>query len=467
MSQSAPKLVIGLLLALLAVQSIPAQTRVEAKRTPEKPQWESYPTRRLADLADFHPGQPIPLTKFGGRADRTEKGTGYFYVKQVGERWWLVDPEGGLFLNTAVVAMNPESRFGSEESFRRLFGNKTAWAENAVALLRRYDFNGIGAFSDTVTLRGAKEPMPYTISLRLVADFGKKLGLTHAQPGHTGFAGDCIPALHPDFPAYCEKACRQLAKNKNDAWLVGYFSDNELPGTLKMLDNTLSFSETSSELEPLRRTAWEWFSLRKGAGATVSGITDADRAAFLGYVYTAYFRITTQAIRKNDPNHLCLGSRLHEPVREKAEVWKAAGRYLDAIAMNYYFMWTPRASDLANWYKWSGKPCMITEFYVKGADTPYPNKTGAGWVVKTQGDRGLFYQNYTLALLESKTCVGWHWFKYMDNDPDNTASDASNRDANKGIVTIHYETYPPLLDQMKPINQNLYPLADYFDQPHH
>ena len=85
-------------------------------------------------------------------------------------------------------------------------------------------------------------------------------------------------------------------------------------------------------------------------------------------------------------------------------------------------------------------------------------------MVKTQSDRGLFYQNYTLALLESKTCVGWHWFKYMDNDPADTTSDPSNRDSNKGIVTIRYEPYLPLLQRMKTINSNLYPLTDYFDR---
>jgi hypothetical protein len=44
------------------------------------------------------------------------------------------------------------------------------------------------------------------------------------------------------------------------------------------------------------------------------------------------------------------------------------------------------------------------------------NITGAGWTVRTQKDRGRFYQNYTLGLLKQPGCVGWHWFKYMDND---------------------------------------------------
>lgn len=56
-----------------------------------------------------------------------------------------------------------------------------------------------------------------------------------------------------------------------------------------------------------------------------------------------------------------------------------------------------------------------------------PNHTGAGWLVHAQDDRGLFYENFVLALLASRSCVGWHWFKYQDNDPDDPHAEASNR----------------------------------------
>ena len=92
-----------------------------------------------------------------------------------------------------------------------------------------------------------------------------------------------------------------------------------------------------------------------------------------------------------------------------------------------------------------------------------PNTSGAGWIVKTQRDRGNFYQHFALGLLESKVCVGWHWFKYADNDPDDTNADPSNIDSNKGIVSNRYEPYPELLQSAKRINERSYRLADYFD----
>ncbi|MNL27744.1 hypothetical protein D3C87_1493520 [compost metagenome] len=93
-----------------------------------------------------------------------------------------------------------------------------------------------------------------------------------------------------------------------------------------------------------------------------------------------------------------------------------------------------------------------------------PNNTGAGWLVRTQKERGLFYQNFTLELLKNKNSVGWHWFKYMDNDPEDLSTDYSNRDSNKGIVNSKFEPYLPLLKEMKIINDNAYQLTQYFDK---
>ncbi|MHC4807741.1 MAG: hypothetical protein ACYTBX_15980, partial [Planctomycetota bacterium] len=108
-------------------------------------------------------------------------------------------------------------------------------------------------------------------------------------------------------------------------------------------------------------------------------------------------------------------------------------------------------------------PFIITEFYAKGHDSGMPNNTGAGWLVPTQKDRGRFYQHFTMGLLESKWCVGWHWFKYRDNNPEDLSTDPSNRDSNKGIVNYQHKPYVTLLEDMKKLNNEVYALIDYFD----
>lgn len=119
---------------------------------------------------------------------------------------------------------------------------------------------------------------------------------------------------------------------------------------------------------------------------------------------------------------------------------------------------------MANWTSWSGRPFLIAEFYTKGEDSGLPNNTGAGWNVPTQQDRGYFYQNFAINLLQSKSCVGWHWFTYQDNDPLNLNADPSNRDSNKGIVNSDFQLYTPLMDNIKKLNENVYQLIQFFDK---
>jgi hypothetical protein len=107
---------------------------------------------------------------------------------------------------------------------------------------------------------------------------------------------------------------------------------------------------------------------------------------------------------------------------------------------------------------------ILTEWYAKGMDSGLSNISGAGWSVYTQEDRGRFYQNFTLGMLEAPACVGWHWFKYMDNDPTDPKAELSNTDSNKGIVRTNYEPYEPLVRQMRELNRCVYPLTTYFDQ---
>jgi hypothetical protein len=110
------------------------------------------------------------------------------------------------------------------------------------------------------------------------------------------------------------------------------------------------------------------------------------------------------------------------------------------------------------------KPVMVTEFYAKGEDSGFANTTGAGWLVPTQKDRALFYQNFLISMLESKVCVGWDWFKYMDNDPEDLTTDPSNRDSNKGMVKIDYEVYGELVEGMREFNREVYGLVDHLDR---
>jgi hypothetical protein len=441
----------GLLLFCAAVAvaaSTPANVSVSAAKTKPGNPWQEYPTRLVATLPSYTATTDADLSRYGGFKRDRFTATGFFRTERVGRRWWLVDPEGYPFIHVGVVNVKfPGS------------GTPEAWAESATSLLHAHRFNGAGAWSDTALLRAAKAPVAYTLIWNFMSAYGARRGGMYQKSGHMGYPGDCIFVFDPAFPAFCAEYARRLAATREDPWLVGHFSDNELPLYTKTLDNFLRLPEADAG----RKAADAWLAQRRADFPAEKDITDAMRDAFLGFVAERYLAITSAAIRQEDPNHLCMGPRFDFQALQSPSLFTAAGRHLDVIAVNYYHAWSPDPARVANWVQWSGKPFLVTEWYAKAMDSGFANTTGAGWVVKTQADRGRFYQNFTLGLLEAGGCVGWHWFKYRDNDPASKTADPSNLDSNKGIVNLRLEPYAPLLDAMREINQQVYSLAAYFD----
>jgi hypothetical protein len=448
-----------LILALVVPQVVFAAVSVEVASKPAGP-WKSQATRTLEDLpASVAAKLDAGLDGYGGRSDQRGKATGFFRAEPIKGRWWLIDPEGGRFIHRAVVSVAPLRTAGAQAVWREKFGSDEGWATQTMALLREHGFNGTGAWSDTAQLRATPQPPVYTLIWNFMSSYGKKRGGTFQQPGHTGYPKDCIFVFDPEFESFCGEHALQLAATKDDPRLLGHFTDNELPFKREALANYLALPATDAG----RRAAAAWFQTRRGPTATARDITEQDQQDFLAVVVGRYFEIVSRAIRRVDPNHLVLGSRLHGAALRFPEVFRAAGPHLDVVAVNYYNAWTPVPERMAMWVQESGRPFLITEWYAKGMDSGMANTTGAGWTVKTQADRGRFYENFTLGLLESRACVGWHWFKYADNDPADTKADPSNTDSNKGIVNNRYEPFPPLLAAMKRINERVYSLADHFD----
>ena len=88
-----------------------AKEPVLSQTKPGKP-WRTNLTETLADAG------PVAIvtnrTVSGGRADLRERATGCFHTTQRDGRWWLVDPDGGLFIARAVNAVTPLSTPGAK-----------------------------------------------------------------------------------------------------------------------------------------------------------------------------------------------------------------------------------------------------------------------------------------------------------------------------------------------------------------
>jgi hypothetical protein len=427
-------------------------------------EYEPIKTRALSSLGDFKPGARPMLGRYGGDKTRPDKATGFFYVRNDGGRWWMVDPEGYRVLNMGLVEFAPGNTPNGKAGQQAVYGGDDAWAKKATAHIKDdLGFNGMGAWSsDELVMRN--HPFPYTKIIYFVTGYAEELGQAYQQSGHKGFVNDVLPVFDPAFEEFADKlAASTFTKLKNDPYLIGYFSDNELPVSINLFDKYLAIDENDETGRFSRAVAWEWLRRRYGIDAVPARVNGRDRDDFRDFIYDYYAQIVTAAVKRYTPNHLYFGPRIHFEAKTSAGIWRALGRYCDAIALNYYHVWEPDFAALAQWEEWSGKPVIITEWYVKGMDAGLTNTSGAGWVVPTQNDRGLFYEQFVLALIESGLCVGWHWFKYFDNDPNAPAPDPSNADSNKGIINTAFQEYTALTGRMKVVNFNVYRLADYFD----
>jgi hypothetical protein len=424
--------------------------------------WKAYPTLTLDDVpAAAAAPADSGLSQYGGMLARKTKATGFFYPTRIEGRWWLVDPAGCLFLRKGVASVRMSDTAEGRDACNKRFGSETNWAVQTAALLQEHGFNGLGAWSDVERLRAISPPLVYTRTWSFMGSYGRKRGGTSTQPGHTGYLGDCIFVFDPGFESFCDQYAQSLAADKADPWLLGHFSDNEMPLSRAALKNYLQLPER----EPGYQAANAWLRARHGEKARAKDITEKDAQEFLALVVERYFRTVSKAIKKYDSNHLYLGSRFHGAVPRLPEVFRAAGPYVDVVSVNLYHVWTPDLERLAMWERESGRPFLISEWYAKAMDSGLPNTTGAGWLVRTQRDRARFYQNFSLALLQSKGCVGWHWFKYIDNEPAAAKGQSAYGDANKGIVSNQYAPYPVLLEAMKQVNQRAYSLVEKGSTP--
>jgi hypothetical protein len=419
---------------------------------------KDFPTELVSDIPGIEPTPAAALDEFGGLKGTRQHATGYFYPLKVGPRWWLIDPAGNEYIDVGVAGVIPNlASPTAHRVFDQKFGGLPGWADATLDLLRANRFNSSGGFSNNEALYGKR--FAYTPSWSFMASYGKQKGVIHADVGHVGFQSDCIPAFDPGFEAFCDDYAKRLADRRDDPYLLGCFSDNELPWPIDALDKFLKLDPA----DPGRQAAEAVLRERK---SSADHLTDGDRQAFMYRLADRYFSVVSHAIRKYDPHHLYLGARFHGPAPHNEPLQRAAGKYVDVVSFNLYTVWTPDVATRRQWTEWSGKPCMITEFYAKGVDSGLANDTGAGWLVATQKERGEFYQTFTLGLLKSDVCVGWHWFKYQDNLPDDLATDKSNRHSNKGIVNGAFVPYDALLGEMRSLNERVYPLAAHFDQAH-
>lgn len=428
----------------------------DANRNIQYSDWKNFTAHTVDQLVGFSADNIDYLDKWGGNINRKLAATGFFRVEKVQGKWEVIDPAGHPFLVAAVNSIRLGNSATNQTFFQKLWPSKNHWMASQIKMFQSNGFNTAGSWSDTASIRAyndtSNHPFAYTTQLNWLAGYTREA--IRNNPARKS-ASILTFILDSAFESYCKRQAMVLQSTSLDPNLLGHFSDNEIAFTVAQLDSLLSDQLLSP---PSRSLLNNWIA---EIGGTSDVITTNQKEKLLGKIAGQYYQTVSIVLKKADPNHLYLGSRLHAAAKNNRYIVEGAAAFVDLVSINYYGYWEPKSTHLAEWSSWGDRPFFITEFYTKAMDSGMDNISGAGWLVKTQDERGIHFQNFCLQLLSSPNCVGWHWFRYQDNDPGDNTADPSNRDANKGLVNTQYQVYVPLANRMKALNLFKYRLSAF------
>ena len=363
------------------------------------------------------------------------RATGYFRIAAEGARSWLVTPDGRPFYSTGINHLtatgNDQDRTTGACPYCEAIATYPAvdtWTDTALARLRTWGFNTLGTWSETDRFASR---LPYT----------QLLGMAGTDDWFS--------------PAFVDRAdeiaAASVAPRRDDPNLIGWVTDSELRwgpdwrGNDQLLDHYL-------QLPP-------------GApGRAVAEAHTGDPRGFLSELATQYFRVTTTAIRAQDPNHLILGIKQITQLTPP-EVLEAARPYVDVFSVDDYElipgleqaihdaqpMYLPRDPSFTAIHDVVQRPIMVMEYSFRAADAGVPNSYPPIFpTLATQTERADALTGYVEHLYATPWVVGDHWFEYVD-EPAGGRFDGE--DSNFGLVDVHDAPWRTLVDRMAAVHR--------------
>ncbi|HPJ99087.1 MAG TPA: beta-galactosidase [Candidatus Hydrogenedentes bacterium] len=435
----------------------------------------------------------------GGWADGPQlAATGWFRTEKLDGKWWLVTPEGRLFLSWGVNCLYPgDATFvtGREAWFewlpekdgpfaefmqssqgammladaignegrtlrfysmnlKRKFGETWEQEFRALALkrLRAWGFNTVANWSLREVLE--ESTLPFTVN---TGSHGGRM-----LEASSGYWGKMMDVFDPAFPVRVDDNIRRAAAPyAANPLVVGYFVDNEMswvsiaastlscppdqPARVVFIDRLKAQYETLDALNAAWGTdAESWEALRLPGRQTEAGKADAE--AFEYAFAHHYFSTIAGAIRKYAPNQLYLGCRF-TPFYCPKPVLQACADVVDVVSINFYLPSVPPAVM-------SGidKPVVIGEFHFGALDRGMFH-TGL-CAAASQDERGELYAQYVKSVAEHPNFVGCHWFQYVDQPLTGRNMDGENY--NIGLVSGVDVPYEPFLSYVREAHRAMY-----------
>jgi hypothetical protein len=445
--------------------------------------------------------------RYGGLAERPlAEGPGFFSKIKKDGRWNLTDPEGRAFfsLGPDCVNLNPDCRVDGLEPLMdwlpprddpvyrdmyalrqwpeagfegrsecRVFSFASAnlrkalgegWREKWGTLMGRQlkacGLNTLANWSDS-SLFGPVN-MPYAATLASFPSTGQKI------------FRDFPDVLSGEYAGNAELCAGNLAKYRDDPWMIGYFLRNEPawafvnnlviadevlynPAPTACKEELISFLGEKYKSSQALSAAWNhsfssFDDLRRPLrdASRLSPAALADQKEFSRILLNAYVSIPSRACRKADPNHLNLGMRwawISDP--DVVTGWEN----FDVFSINCYA--EDPAPALDNVRRLGvDLPVMIGEFHFGALDL---GLTATGLkAVANQRERGRAYRYYCDRVAAHPNGVGCHWFQCYDQFP---LGRFDGENYNIGLFDVCSLPNAAMMEAVKACSENIYRVA--------
>jgi len=427
--------------------------------------------------------------------------SGFWRTGKYNGRWVMVNPDGNVTILHGVNGACPDPCKEStcertQRLYKARFSSNAEWAEYAGGILGAYGFNFYSLNPKRIRLTrdffdASSQALMHSatpgVQLSEVAfcyllrtffwDYYTLQGKSMDTSKWSVFA----LMFDDEYLDFIDKlASDAAALYKDDPDFIGYYTDNELqfrassastPGIY--LKQWLSYDTSVAGIPPAiakaKAYAEKWMKDNYGVEPVAGNVTTAMDNAFLLHISEYYYKTATEALRRHDPNHLLLGSRLHGKPKTLQLVHEACAKYNDVISVNLYGVWEPDDSyfntNFKTWVAKTPKPCFVTEFYTRAADSTFEGELyantgeGGGWIVPDEATRGRHYQNFTRRLISFDHCIGWQWFQFTDDWREENGWNG------KGLINPGYVPYYTLLSSMRELHRNIYQIMDYYHSP--
>ena len=426
-------------------------------------------------------GVPVPedrqfpaYTSDSFLVDVKDKATGFFRVVEKDGRWRVIDPLGrGMVLlgvDHVKYQGHPSQRTGRSihlEVNKRKFPNKMDWEEDTLARLKKWGFNLLGAGCDpALKHRGLVHTVFLSIGDSLCWD--PKRPDLYICPNEHRPCSAFPNVFHPKFEEWADQKARTgCAPHRDDPWLFGYFIDNELAWWGRgrrdtgLFDAVAKLPDTHSA-----KIAQKKFLAERGVKGKPS---DDDKLAFLKLAADIYFRVSSEAIRRHDPNHLVMGARFAGLWGAHPVVWEVSGKYCDLVTFNVY-PWADIDRDIVfmdrsakaehaadaftRQYGYVKKPMLVTEWSFPALDSGLPCTGGAGQRFRTQRERTHATELFARTMLSLPFFVGYDYFMWVD-EPAAGISDAFPEDSNYGLINENGDAYPEITEMFTRLHKEV------------